>query len=56
MILKLIANNPSILRTELSKKLSLTDAQIKTAFKYLRDTNQIDREGSARKGKWIIIK
>lgn len=56
MILKLIAEKPSISRTELSQKLSLTDAQIKTAFKYLRYTNQINRDGSSRNGKWIIIK
>lgn len=53
-ILELIKLDASISRPSIAEKLSITDAQVRTGLNYLKDNGRIHREGSARKGKWII--
>ena len=55
-ILELIKINPSITQSEMAVELNLSIKQVKNATDYLKNNRIIVHEGSARKGKWIIIK
>ena len=55
-ILELIKINPSITQSEMAVELNLSIKQVKNATDYLKNNRMIVHEGSARKGKWIIIK
>ncbi len=50
----LIADNPSISRAEIGRRLGLSDKQAKMAIETLKEQDRIHREGSNRNGKWII--
>ncbi len=52
----LISDNPSISRAEMGKRLDISDKQAKLAIETLKENAIIHREGSDRKGMWIIDK
>lgn len=52
--LKLVATDPKITVSELASAMNVTRKQAENALKRLKDDGRIHREGSARKGKWII--
>ena len=56
LVFQLIKADPCITQMEIASKLSITLKQTKTALDNLKKNNRIKREGSARNGKWIIIK
>ena len=53
-ILKLIAETPTITQAQLMNELILTRKQIQTAIKELQEEGMLEREGSNRKGRWVI--
>ena len=54
-ILNLIRENPSITQTELKEKLQVSIVTVKRLMADLQKRGLIGRQGSSRKGKWIII-
>ncbi|RHJ82340.1 DUF4062 domain-containing protein [Parabacteroides sp. AM08-6] len=54
-LIELIKYNPSISRAELSKRLSLSERQVRKIIDQLRDNGKLTREGG-KIGKWIITK
>ena len=54
-ILNLIRENPSITQTELKEKLQVSIVTVKRLMADLQKRGLIERQGSSRKGKWIII-
>lgn len=53
-ILRLIKLNPSITLIQMADKLNLTREGIRYNINILKSRNIISREGSTKKGKWII--
>ena len=53
-ILKLIAEAPTITQAQLMNELILTRKQIQTAIKELQEEGILERQGSNRKGRWVI--
>ena len=53
-IIKLIKQNPSITQKEMATFLELTRDTIKYNISLLKNLNVLSREGSTKKGKWII--
>lgn len=54
-ILSLIRENPSITQAELKEKLQVSIVTVKRLMADLQKRGLIERQGSSRKGKWIII-
>lgn len=54
-ILNLIRENPRITQTELKEALAVSIATVKRLMVDLQKRGVISREGSSRKGKWIIL-
>jgi predicted transcriptional regulator containing an HTH domain and an uncharacterized domain shared with the mammalian protein schlafen len=54
-ILNLIRENPSITQAELKEKLQVSIVTVKRLMANLQKRGLIERQGSSRKGKWIII-
>ena len=54
-ILNLIRENPSITQAELREKLQVSIVTVKRLMADLQKRGLIERQGSSRKGKWIII-
>jgi len=54
-ILNLIKENPSITQAELKEKLQVSIVTVKRLMADLQKRGLIERQGSSRKGKWIII-
>lgn len=52
--LRIIEDNPIITVNELASALNVTRKQAENALKLLKEDGRIHREGSARKGRWII--
>lgn len=52
----LIAKNPSISRAAISREINISDNQARLALEVLKDQGIIHREGSDRKGIWVIDK
>lgn len=53
-LLGLIKQNPSITLIQMANKLNLTREGIRYNINSLKNRNIISREGSTKKGKWII--
>ena len=53
-VLLIISENPSITMVQLKQELGLTDSQIKTVIKKLKESGKIHRSGSDAKGEWIV--
>ena len=54
-VLDLIRENPSITQAELREKLQVSIVTVKRLMADLQKRGLIERQGSSRKGKWIII-
>ena len=54
-ILNLIRENPSITQAELKEKLQVSIVTVKRLMANLQKRGLIERQGSSRKGKWIVI-
>lgn len=54
-VLNLIKENPSITQAELKEKLQVSLVTVKRIMADLQKRGSIERQGSSRKGKWIII-
>ena len=54
-ILSLVRENPSITQAELKEKLQVSIMTVKRMMDDLQKRGLIERQGSSRKGKWIII-
>lgn len=54
MILNLLENNPTMTQTMLMDRLKLSRKQVQRAIKELQEQGILEREGSNRKGKWIV--
>lgn len=54
-VLNLIRENPSITQAELKEKLQVSIVTVKRLMADLQKRDLIERQGSSRKGKWIII-
>ncbi len=55
-VYELIAINPSISRPEIGQQLNISLKQTRIAVDALKERGIIHREGSARKGLWVIVK
>ena len=55
-VYELIAINPSISRPEIGQQLNISLKQTRIAVDALKERGIIHREGSARKGLWVIDK
>lgn len=55
-ILKLIKVNSTITQVEIMKELGLTRKQVQKDMKELQEMHIIAREGTNRRGRWIIVK
>ena len=55
-ILKLIKLNSTITQVEIMKELDLTRKQVQKDMKELQEMHIIAREGTNRRGRWIIVK
>lgn len=55
-ILKLIKVNSTITQVEIMKELDLTRKQVQKDMKELQEMHIIAREGTNRRGRWIIVK
>lgn len=54
-VLNLIKENPSITQAELREKLQVSIVTVKRLMADLQKRGLIERQGSSRKGKWIVI-
>jgi len=54
-VLNLIRENPSITQAELKEKLQVSIVTVKRLMADLQKCGVIERQGSNRKGKWIIL-
>lgn len=55
-ILDKLAENPTMTQTKLMEEFALSRKQIQNAVRELREDGLLEREGSNRKGKWIVRK
>ena len=46
--------NPAITQPELMEEVELTRKQIQTIIKKLQENGFVERQGSARSGKWVV--
>ena len=54
-VLKLITENPFMTLEEIASEIGITVKQTRTAIEFLKETKRINRDGSSRKGRWVII-
>ena len=53
-IVQLLAENPAITQVQIMEKLNLTRKQIQTDIRKLQEEGTLVREGSNRKGHWVL--
>lgn len=53
-ILQRMQENPAITQRELMEEFELTRKQIQTIIKELQENEFVERQGSARSGKWVV--
>ena len=53
-ILQHMQENPAITQRELMEEFELTRKQIQTIIKELQENELVERQGSARSGKWVV--
>ena len=54
-VIELIKYDPSITKRELANKLKISESKIQRILDSLKKKNLIKREGSNRKGRWVVI-
>ena len=55
-ILQRMQENPAITQRKLMEEFELTRKQIQTIIKELQENGFVERQGSARSGKWVVKK
>ncbi len=55
-ILALIRENPSVTIPELAEKVGIVNRSVERNLKFLKDNGIIEREGTKKKGKWLVKK
>jgi ATP-dependent DNA helicase RecG len=55
-IVLLIRENPAVTTRQLAEKIGAADYIVQNNLKILKDKGVITREGSKKKGKWIMKK
>jgi len=55
-IFEIIENNPSLSIKQIAQIVNLTEEGVKYHLKKFKKNGRIKREGSKKKGKWIIVK
>jgi ATP-dependent DNA helicase RecG len=55
-ILLMIGENPKITAKELSEKVGITERNIKSNIKILKDIGMLEREGATKNGRWVVTK
>ncbi len=55
-IYEIIKKEPTISRAEIGRRMRITDEQSRLAIEILKERGGIHREGSARKGNWVVDK
>jgi ATP-dependent DNA helicase RecG len=55
-ILEIIAENPKITAIEIGKMLILSENHVRKIMAHLVNSNMIERKGSDKSGKWILLK
>ena len=53
-ILRLLAENPNMTQVQLMEELNLTRKQVQREIKMLQEEGRLVREGSNRKGGWLV--
>lgn len=53
-IVALLVENPIMTQLMIAEKLNLTRKQVQDAIKELQEKGRLEREGSNRKGRWIV--
>lgn len=56
IVMKLIAQNPSITQVKIAGELGVTARTVKRILSKLQDENRVVREGTNRAGRWLIVK
>jgi ATP-dependent DNA helicase RecG len=51
----LIQNNPKISRSELAERLQISERKTRMCIEQLKKDGILIREGSTKRGKWIVI-
>ena len=54
-IVGLIQNNPKISRAELAERLQISERKTRMCIEQLKKDGILIREGSTKRGKWIVI-
>lgn len=55
-VYKVIQNNPKITHSEIMETLHISESTAKRATKKLKELGYIEREGSDKTGRWVILK
>ena len=55
-VLQHMQENPAITQRKLMEEFELTRKQIQTIIKELQENELVERQGSARSGKWVVKK
>lgn len=55
-VIELLIEEPSYTSADLADKIEVSKRTIERAFKTLQEKNIIERIGSKRDGKWIVVK
>lgn len=55
-IYEIVKKEPTISRAEIGRRMGITDKQSRLAIEILKERGFIHREGSARKGNWVVDK
>lgn len=55
LILDMLAHDNSLTVKKLSEQIGVSESSINRDLKLLRESNSLRYEGSAKKGKWIVI-
>lgn len=53
-ILEILADNPLTTQSQLMEELNITRKQIQNEIKKLQEEGLLEREGSNRKGYWVV--
>ena len=53
-VLELLREKPTLSRNDISDRLGLTPAEVRTSLQYLKETGSIHREGPPKGGFWVI--
>ena len=52
--MRLLAENPNMTQVQLMEELKLTRKQVQREIKMLQEEGRLAREGSDRKGGWLV--